>query len=702
MNEVDTKLVYEGLWEVESQYLKLRFWERDFKPEEQNSSSAFVWMLFPGLSIEYWHEDILMAMGRAIGRPICIDSTTLKKEVGYYASILVEIYITKTIPNKVVVESKHCKFEQEIRLSKLPKFYSKCKVMGHLVSECRIARREQNHDVKIRKPQWRYTPKKTTTQQTGGFDICFPSCSNLENGKNCEDDDVVVVVPPIQNNTPTLNKEKGFTGLLESPNDFRSLFVDKLIDVGANNNISHTTETTISERWKEVPGSIAKFKNVHNNINSEPKIKVSSSALKSLNLSGMSKMVGDVMVTGIHATCLTVDRRDLWEELFNTSQTDWPWMMIGDFNVVLIYEEKIGGRKPLRISMQEFRNCLESCNLIQAARTGIKYSWCNNRAGVRGTSDHEPLFGSTVNICKPTNSPFRYQNIWTSHPGFLDVIKDAWNESISGNQAFSFMNKLKRVKQILKKWNWEDFGDLRIKMKTNEDEVLAATLFSDADPENTELLNNLDTTRGKQEIVSKQYNDLMRDKARINWVKKGGTNTDFFHASIKIRQSHNNITKMENTEGNVITDQAQIATILVDHFTKKFEYQNVTIHEEIMEEIPKILTEEDNNFLDVVPTAIEIKEAVFSMNAKSAPGSDGFPDSFYKFARSIISAELIETIQYCWSHKFIPIGLNSNFLFILPKSQGARRAEQFRPIGLENFIFKIFTKIITTRISSLI
>ncbi|XP_026384213.1 uncharacterized protein LOC113279759 [Papaver somniferum] len=224
--------------------------------------------------------------------------------------------------------------------------------------------------------------------------------------------------------------------------------------------------------------------------------------------------VGDVMVTGIHAACLTVHRRDLWEELFNISQRDCPWMIIGDFNVFFL------------------------CDIDKAfynLKWLEKFDGWFYKVGVRGTSDHGPLFGSTVNICKPINDPFRYQNIWASHPGFLGIIKDASNEAISGNPAFSFMSKLKRLKKILKKWNWEVFGDLRIKMKTTEDEVLAATLLSDADPENSELLNNLVTSRGKQEIVSKQYNELMRDKARIKWVKKGGANTDFFHASIKIR-----------------------------------------------------------------------------------------------------------------------------------------------------------------------
>ncbi|XP_026429281.1 uncharacterized protein LOC113325274 [Papaver somniferum] len=417
----------------------------------------------------------------------------------------------------------------------------------------------------------------------------------------------------------------------------------------------------------------------------EPKIKVSSSAIKSLNLPGMSKMiihnsshttkgniwlfwnsslskpvvvssssqaitvkVGDVMVTGIHAACITVDRRDLWEELMDISQMNYPWMIIGDFNVLLIYEEKVGGRRQLRVSMQDFRDCLESCNLIQATRNGIKFSWCNNRAGkkrilcdldkafynlkwlekfdgwsykvgVTSTSDHGPLFGYVVNIGKPVNAPFKYQPIWASHPGFLEVIKDAWNEPIS-------------------------------------------------DPKNIEILNNLVIARGRQEIASQQYNELMRDKARVKWIKEGGANTTFFHATIKLRQSQNNITELESTEGNVITEQSQIASILVEHYKKKFEEQSVIIHEEILETIPKILIEEDNFFLDVTPTAIEVKEAVYRMNANSAPGPDGFPGSFYKFSWDII---------------------------------GARKAEQFRPIGLDNFI-KIFTRIITTRISTMI
>ncbi|XP_026417145.1 uncharacterized protein LOC113312622 [Papaver somniferum] len=220
----------------------------------------------------------------------------------------------------------------------------------------------------------------------------------------------------------------------------------------------------------------------------------------------------------------------------------------------------------------------------------------------------------------------------------MNVIQESWGEECIGDPAFCFSSKLKRQKIILKKRNWEVFGDLRIKVKATEEKVLAASLESDEDPENIDFLNKLVTTRD----------------------------------------------------------------ILVNHYKKKFERKNVIYDDDIFELIPKILTDEDNKVMDVVPSFEEFKNAVFGMNANSASGPDGFPGSFYKYAWKVIGSELMEAMQYCWHNRYIPRGFNSNLLFLVPKIQGAKRAEYFRPIGLANFNFKIITRIITDRISKVI
>nr|XP_026429227.1 uncharacterized protein LOC113325233 [Papaver somniferum] len=414
----------------------------------------------------------------------------------------------------------------------------------------------------------------------------------------------------------------------------------------------------------------------------------------SITKQAITVAIGNVMVTGVHAYCLTINRRELWEELAELSSKNCPWLVIGDFNVVLINAEKKGGRRPLRVSIQDFRECLDVCKLMQASRSGIFFSWCNNKAGKkriicdldkyfvnvkwlelhdgwsykvgnRGVSDHEALLGSVVGILKPQNVPFRF-------------------------------------KQSVKIWNWEIFGDLKKKVQSAEKDVLNASLLSDADPENITLLNELVTARGRQEMAEQQYNELMQAKSRVKWVKGGGSNTAFFHVNMKIRQAQNTIVEMEDKNGTVVTDQRILANMLVEHFQNKFKTQAVDLTGSIFNVIPKILTEEDNTILDDVPTNIETKNVVFGMDANSSPGPDGFPGSFFKFAWEIVGEDMIKVIQYCWRCRFIPKGLNSNFLFLLPKVKGAKRVDQFRPIGLANFSFKVITRIITTRLSRVV
>ncbi|XP_026451584.1 uncharacterized protein LOC113351891 [Papaver somniferum] len=103
--------------------------------------------------------------------------------------------------------------------------------------------------------------------------------------------------------------------------------------------------------------------------------------------------------------------------------------------------------------------------------------------------------------------------------------------------------------------------------------------------------------------------------------------------------------------------------------------------------------------LEATPNADEIKKAVFEMNAESAPGPDSFSGIFYKTCWHIIQEDFVNEIQYFWRRKYEPRGLNSNFLILLPKTQNAKKPGQFRPISLRNFSFKVFTKIISTRLS---
>ncbi|XP_026451383.1 uncharacterized protein LOC113351656 [Papaver somniferum] len=120
------------------------------------------------------------------------------------------------------------------------------------------------------------------------------------------------------------------------------------------------------------------------------------------------------------------------------------------------------------------------------------------------------------------------------------------------------------------------------------------------------------------------------------------------------------------------------------------------------QDIPQLVNAEDNQILEAVPSDEEVKQAVFNLNPDSAPGPDGFEGWFYKHAWGINGKDLTISIQYCRREGFIPQGFNANFLLLQPKVKNAKKAGQFRPIGLMNFSFKVITKVISTRLGSII
>ncbi|XP_026428470.1 uncharacterized protein LOC113324365 [Papaver somniferum] len=105
--------------------------------------------------------------------------------------------------------------------------------------------------------------------------------------------------------------------------------------------------------------------------------------------------------------------------------------------------------------------------------------------------------------------------------------------------------------------------------------------------------------------------------------------------------------------------------------------------------------------IEAIPDADEIKKTLFDMDQDSAPGPDGFSGSFYRACWNVIHHDVVDAIQFCWSRRFIPKGMSSNFLVLIPKIEGARNPKQFRPIGLSNVSFKIFTKFLATRMGKL-
>lgn len=77
------------------------------------------------------------------------------------------------------------------------------------------------------------------------------------------------------------------------------------------------------------------------------------------------------------------------------------------------------------------------------------------------------------------------------------------------------------------------------------------------------------------------------------------------------------------------------------------------------------------------------------MNASGAPGPDGFGDVFFQCFWDIIGIDVYNSVLQFFTTNWIRPNLNSNIVTLIPKFDDAERIEDYRPIALANFQFKI-------------
>lgn len=88
------------------------------------------------------------------------------------------------------------------------------------------------------------------------------------------------------------------------------------------------------------------------------------------------------------------------------------------------------------------------------------------------------------------------------------------------------------------------------------------------------------------------------------------------------------------------------------------------------------------------------------MNKDSAPRPDGFGEVFFQSYWDIIRVDVSNAVLDFFLNGWILPGYNSNSIVLIPKIEGVDSLEQFRPIALSNFKFKIISKIIADILAS--
>ena len=154
--------------------------------------------------------------------------------------------------------------------------------------------------------------------------------------------------------------------------------------------------------------------------------------------------------------------------------------------------------------------------------------------------------------------------------GFVERVLQWWNGYFfSGSPNFILARKLKALKEDLKKWNKEEFGDLAFRKKC----LLSELLGLDA-KEDLSGLSQEDQTRRIQikcEIahLASLEEISCRQKSRILFVKEGDNNTRFFHWVANFHRRTNHIRGIE-LEGVLYKDEEEVRSKVVNFYQRLY------------------------------------------------------------------------------------------------------------------------------------
>jgi exonuclease III len=401
-----------------------------------------------------------------------------------------------------------------------------------------------------------------------------------------------------------------------------------------------------------------------------------------------------------------------------------PWLVLGDFNLILREEEKNNNNLD-RAMMGRFRRWANDLALNDIPLVGRKYTWSNGHSNptlvkldrVFCTTDWEEQFPDSLLQSSATDDSdhcplllglhdfsrgkgrFHFQAFWTKMEGFQDVVTQAWASVPAGPcPLITLAKKLKTTARCLQSWNDKKVGKIKLQLEMARELLHQLEVAQDnrsLSPAELWLRNML---KKHSLALSSISRTMARLKSRIGWLKEGDANTSLFHAQTRFRKKKNFIAAIQSEDGQIWTAQEGKAAALFKFYQGLLgtaEIRNVTVDLDALG-----MPSYDLAALEVPVSEEEVWDTIKALPSDKSPGPDGFTGRFYKSCWSVIMTDFMAAVHCIWAKKFRNLGpLNSAFITLLPKVEGATSVRDFRPISLVHSFAKLVTKLLANRLA---
>ncbi|XP_015965353.1 uncharacterized protein LOC107489093 [Arachis duranensis] len=171
-----------------------------------------------------------------------------------------------------------------------------------------------------------------------------------------------------------------------------------------------------------------------------------------------------------------------------------------------------------------------------------------------------------------------------------------------------------------------------------------------------------------------------KQMSRSQHVNDMDRNTRYFHNIVSARRRNNRIDTLV-INGRLVRNQARIK-VAIREFYKDLYHQEDSPIMRFRDGLVVQIGEEDAMALEVMPSAEEIREAVWDCESSKALGYDGYNMNFIKRCWDEISFEFTAVVMGFFQTARLPADANITWVALAPKFIGAKEIKDLQPISM--------------------
>ncbi|GJX74351.1 hypothetical protein Tco_0312946, partial [Tanacetum coccineum] len=690
------QVLEQGPWLIRNIPIILTKWSPNLALTKDKVTKVPVWVKMHKVPVVAYSEDGLSLIATQIGKPVMLDAFTSTMcadpwgRMGY-ARALIEVSAEKELKQEVIMAvpevegTGHIHVKIQVEYEWKPPLCDECHVFGHNLEQC---------------PKHVVEPVKVTMEQnTDGFTTVT---NRKKKGKQPQTNHARKIEGA---STPSSCVYNGFSiatwnirGLNRTPkqsevrhvvNENRlsiCAILESHVDISALSKVC--SKVFRSWDWTSNANLCTKGCRIILGWNLDVvNVMVVSQTSQVMHVKIIHKVSGrELFCSFVYANNLPVARRSLWAdlELHKNVTRGKPWILMGDFNVALNLEDYSSGPSKLNYAITDFKDCVYNIEVMDINSSGLHFTWNQKPKGGCGLLKKlDRIMGNTEFI--------------DAFPGAISDHSPACLEcECEDYKMYQVVSKLKALKKPFRKL-LHDQGNLhdRVnKLRFELDEVQKAL---DLNPNDLSL-------REDEAVYVQAFSEakldeerFLKQKAKIEWLEVGDSNSAYFHKSVKSRIHRSRIDVIMNSD-NIEVTGSNVADVFVSHY-KMFLGSDMVCDNLNMDGLflKKVSADSFSSMVRPV-TDEEIKAAMFSIGDERAPGPDGFSSAFFKKGWDIVGLDVCHAIRDFFVNGRLLKEINHTFIALIPKVSTPLKINDYRPISCCNVIYKCISKILTNRI----